>query len=126
MHITTDVRVTTAALAAAINPLDDSPLLDVWDQGCVELYHQIGEWAGVIDKIEARVSELVEEHDGDWPGVFAYEVTENVGTAIRKAILSGDAKVLDGAWVRMVTLTIAAQFCGESPAIKKELLAYDG
>lgn len=126
MHITTDVRVTTAALAAAINPLDDSPLLDVWDQGCVELYHQIGEWAGVIDKIEDRVSELVEKYDGDWPGVFAYEVTENVGTAIRKAILEGKGSEIDEKWVMSVALALAVQFCGESPAIKKELLAYDG
>ncbi|AEZ65042.1 hypothetical protein F401_gp17 [Aeromonas phage phiAS7] len=124
MHIMTDVLVTAAALAAAINPLDDSPLLDVWDQGCVELYHQIGEWAGVIDKIEAKVSELVEKHDGDWPGVFAYEVTENVGTAIRAAILEGKGDEISEQWVQSAALALAVKFCGECPVIKEELLAY--
>ncbi|AWH15390.1 hypothetical protein [Aeromonas phage 25AhydR2PP] len=122
MHITTDINVTTAALAAAINPLDSSALLDTWDKGCVELYHRIGEWAEVVDKVERRVSALCAAHNGDWPGVFAYEVTENVGKVIRNAILAGRDAALTGQAVYVIALGYAIHFCAENPEIASRLM----
>lgn len=122
MHITTDIHVTTAALTAAINPLDNSDLLDKWGKGCVELYHQIGEWAAVVDKVERRVSALYAAHTGDWPGVFAYEVTENVGKVIRNAILAGRDAALTAQAVYVIALGYAIHFCAENPEVASRLV----
>lgn len=88
MHITNDAMVNTAALTAALD-VHHGDLLARWGDGCVELYQEIGEWADVVTKEEEYLSEAIDRYDDGWPGVFAYEVTEEVGMEIRRAILAG-------------------------------------
>lgn len=85
MHITNIALVNAAALATAIK-IDDA-LLEAWGEGCVELYEQIGEWATIVTEEENLLSEALDTIDEGWPGVFAYEVTEEVAVKIRGVLL---------------------------------------
>ena len=85
MHITNIALVNAAALATAIK-IDDA-LLEAWGEGCVELYDQIGEWATIVTEEETLLSEALDTLDEGWPGVFAYEVTEEVAVRIRGVLL---------------------------------------
>lgn len=87
MHITNNALANTAAIAAAIN-INDT-LLEAWGEGCVELYEQIGEWATTVTEEENLLSAALDTLDEGWPGVFAYEVTEEVAVKIRDALLGG-------------------------------------
>lgn len=87
MHITNNALANAAALATAIK-IDDA-LLEAWGEGCVELYEQIGAWATIVTEEETLLSEALDTLDEGWPGVFAYEVTEEVAVKIRGALLEG-------------------------------------
>lgn len=88
MHITNNALANAAAIASAIN-INDA-LLTAWGEGCVELYEQIGEWATIVTEEENLLSVALDTLDEGWPGVFAYEVTEEVAVKIREALLAGD------------------------------------
>lgn len=107
MHITNDTLVNTAALTTAMHITDT--LLDAWGQGCVELYQAIGEWAVIITEEEKHLTEALNETGECWPGVFAYEVTEDVGAGIRNAILLNNAPSADV--VRKAVRTSVIRFC---------------
>lgn len=110
MHITNNALANAAAIAAAINI--NGALLDAWGEGCVELYVQIGEWATIVTEEENLLSEALEALDEGWPGVFAYEVTEEVAVKIREALLAGDMPPSKQVreWVRELII----EFCSVS------------
>lgn len=113
MQITEDALINTAAVASAMNI--DKPLLTDWGWGCVELYHAITEWAGIVTEEEAHLSAVLTELDEGWPGVFAYAVSEEVGVAVRKLIQS--YAEVSHERVRSDTRLQIRQFCAEHPAV---------
>lgn len=107
MHITNNALTNAAAMTAAM-PITDK-LLEAWGAGCVELYHAIGEWAAIVTEEENLFSEALDVHEEGWPGVFAYEVTEEVGRLIRIEVLQGGCP--DAKKVREWTREAIAEFC---------------
>lgn len=99
--------VNTAAMAAALNVDDD--LLYAWSDPVVGLYQKIGEWATIVTEEETILEQAMREHDEEWPGVFAYEVTEEVGRKIRASIVDGT--IPDGPQVRAWVRTIIGEYC---------------
>lgn len=108
MHITNNALTNAAAIAAAINI--NGALIDAWGEGCVELYGQIGEWATIVTEEENLLSEALDALDDGWPGVFAYEVTEEVAVKIREALLAGDMPKPEQVreWVRELIITFCS------------------
>ena len=88
MHITCDKGVNAAALTEGLRIT--SKLLKDWGMGCVELYQCISAWAAVITMEEHCLASALKESEYGWPGVFAYEVTEELGAQLRRKIKNGD------------------------------------
>lgn len=107
MHITNNALANAAAIAATIN-INDT-LLEAWGEGCVELYEQIGAWATIVTEEENLLSKALTELDEGWPGVFAYEVTEDVAVLVRKVLLDGGVPSPEQVreWVRELII----EFC---------------
>lgn len=110
MHITNNALTNAAAIATAIK-IDDA-LLDAWGEGCVELYEQIGEWATIVTEEETLLSEALDTLDEGWPGVFAYEVTEEVAVKIRGVLL--ECGMPSPEQVREWTRELIIEFCSVS------------
>ncbi|UAK70916.1 hypothetical protein [Aeromonas enteropelogenes] len=89
----------------------------------MELYEQIGAWATIVTEEENLLSEALDTLDEGWPGVFAYEVTEEVAVKIRDALLGGGMPGSNR--VRDWTRELITEFCreDESGEVLKTYLA---
>jgi hypothetical protein len=105
--VNNDILINTAAIAAEMRI--DNPLLKAWGHGCVELYDAIGEWAEIVTEEEDHLNAVLNERDEGWPGVFAYEVTEEVGGSLRERIVA-NIDITDQ-WVRQRTRERIAHYC---------------
>lgn len=106
--LTQDTTVNAVALTVGMHV--DGKLIDAWGLGGVELYIEIGEWAAIATKEELLLTDIIEEQNGIWPGVFQYDVTEDVGAEIKINIL-GDVGFTPE-WVLGRVREHIAKFCG--------------
>jgi hypothetical protein len=107
MHIENDKGVNVAALTCGLNVTDD--LIKAWGQGGVELYHELSDWADIVTTEEGILAMLLEEQDEGWPGVFVYEVTEELGAHLRPIIMADDAVTKE--YVLTKTRELVCTFC---------------
>lgn len=119
MHITNNHGVNVAALTCGIRVTDK--LLKRWAEGAVELYSAISEWASIVTAEEVCLSNAINATGADWGGVFAYEVTEQVGADIRRMINEGDD--VTPAWIQTRTIIHIQHLCLKT-ADYKTLHAY--
>jgi hypothetical protein len=120
MHITADKGVNVAALTSALRINDK--LLSQWAVGCVELYQAISDWAGAVTEEEEFLSQAIAKHEDGWPGVFAYEVAECVGTCLREHIKRDYTCTPPD--VRRITRTAIVDFCHGAEHPRRVIIAY--
>lgn len=114
-----DLLINTAAMTAAMDVHSGAELLDKWGWGCVELYQAIGEWAEIVTEEGAILWAALEEAGEEARGVFAYEVTEEVGVWIRRGIMEGQ-EIYHKA-VREATRVLIKEFCAGQDLVLRKL-----
>lgn len=110
--MSTELAMNAAAMGAVMfNGVD---IISHLEEGCADrLYLSISEWSATVTEEQRLLSDVLAEANEDWPGVFIYEVTEEVGAFLRGVIVAGRNESIDTHMVQKVTRFFAIKFLRE-------------
>lgn len=88
MHMT-NTLTNAVAITSGFGKFNDK-VLDIWGQGCVELYTELAIVAKEVQRWEDGLARAL--GDDGFPGVFAYEVSEEVGAYLCTKLKKGQGQ----------------------------------
>ena len=105
-------------------PDAERSLLVIWGAGCLELHAELVQYAPMV---AALADTLYDQLDQAAPGVWHYEVTEALGSAIAEWIMLHDGQAPSLDWVKACLVRLACEFMlrgqpQQWPAIRQILL----
>lgn len=118
-----DISLTAAGLVMGLRdfcdaklPYDgqDQPvtLLLLWGRGAWELHAELAQYAPLVVQLEAELWAVLQE---GFPGMWHYEVVEQLGWAIADWIVQHDGAPPSRAWVTATLAQLAGQFFSRAP-----------
>ena len=87
-------------------------LLSLWGRGAWELQAELAQYAPLLVQLEAELWAVLQE---GFPGMWHYEVVEQLGWAIADWIVHHDGAPPSRAWVVMMLVQLAGQFFSRAP-----------
>lgn len=101
-------------------------MLSLWGQGAWELQAELAQYAPLVLQLEAELWAVLQE---GFPGMWHYEVVEQLGWAITDWIVQHDGEAPSRAWVVMTLAQLAGEFfmrapTADWPALRAVLLGY--
>ena len=85
--MTSKTNVTSGFLVAGLEHCGMNNVIESWGQGFLELIIEVVSYADYITAVKEAANEIYD----DFPGLFEYEVTESVGSAIGRLIIETGA-----------------------------------
>ncbi|MDC7689816.1 hypothetical protein [Vogesella indigofera] len=101
-------------------------LLSLWGRGAWELQAELAQYAPLVLQLETELWAVLQE---GFPGMWHYEVVEELGWAIADWIVCHDGEAPSRAWVVMTLAQLAGQFFSRAPpadwpALRAVLMRY--
>ncbi|MDC7700306.1 hypothetical protein [Vogesella indigofera] len=118
-----DIALTAAGLVMGLRDFCDSKLaydgqdepitlLSHWGRGAWELPAELAQYAPLLFQLHTELSAVLEK---DFPGMWHYEVVEQLGWAIADWIVQHDGEAPSRAWVVTTLVQLAGQFFSRAP-----------
>ncbi len=132
-----DIALTAAGLVMGVRdfcdatlPYDgqDQPvtLLSLWGRGAWELQADLAQYAPLVVQLHTELWAVLQE---GFPGMWHYEVVEQLGWVIADWIVQHDGEAPSRVWVVMTLAQLAGQFFSRAPptdwpALRAVLMRY--
>lgn len=87
------------------------PVIETWGNGCIELRHAVADVAALDGWL---ANSLYQACDENFPGVWQYEVSEELGKEIGAYLLGYPGKFPDKAWLHTKLATLSLDFFPEA------------